>query len=143
MFAGIDHVGIAVTDGDAGVATYTRLIGRGPVHRERVDRDGVEAVMFEAGDSFIELLIPTRGDSAISRFLATRGDGLHHIAYRVDDVQAVLDEQRAAGARLLDTCPRSGANRRMVAFMHPSAAMGVLTELCMSAVETGPTPESR
>ncbi len=130
MLEKIDHVSIAVPDLEAAVAVYTRLLGRGPSHRATVPHDGVEAVMFEVGDSRIELLGATRPDSAISHFLERRGGGLHHVAYGVDDVQAALDHYREIGLRLLDTAPRPGAGGRLVAFLHPEAAGGVLTELC-------------
>ncbi|GAC1570352.1 MAG: methylmalonyl-CoA epimerase [Candidatus Dormibacteria bacterium] len=130
MFEKIDHVGIAVTDLDEAVTVYARLCGRPPSHRQLVEPDGIEAVMFEIGESRIELLGSTRSDSRIAGFLAKRGGGLHHVAYGVADVQASLDEYAGAGMRLLDSCPRIGAAGRLVAFLHPSAAAGVLTELC-------------
>ncbi|HYL70128.1 MAG TPA: methylmalonyl-CoA epimerase [Candidatus Dormibacteraeota bacterium] len=129
-FEKIDHVGIAVPDLDGAVAAYQRLTGTAPAHRQTVEKDGVEAVMFEVGESRIELLGSTRPDSKIANFLAKRGGGLHHVAYGVADVQRSLDEFAALGLALLDTCPRHGAAGRLVAFLHPSAAGGVLTELC-------------
>ncbi len=129
-FEKIDHVGIAVADLDAAVATYARLTGAQPAHRQAVESDGIEAVMFEVGESRIELLGSTRADSKIARFLSRRGGGLHHVAYGVADVQQTLDHFAGLGLRLLDTCPRRGAAGRLVAFLHPSAAGGVLTELC-------------
>jgi methylmalonyl-CoA/ethylmalonyl-CoA epimerase len=133
MLERIDHVGIVVSDLEAAIAVYTRLSGRGPAHRATVRRDGVEAVMFEVGDSRIELLAATRPDSAISRFLQRRGTGLHHIAYGVSDVQVALDYYRELGLRLIDPAPRPGVGGRLVAFLHPEAAGGVLTELCQPA----------
>lgn len=137
MLEKIDHVGIAVGDLEAAVETYTRLSGRGPAHRSRVESDGIEAAMFEVGESRIELLGSTREDSKIANFLRRRGNGIHHVAYGVADVQASLDQYVELGMRLLDTCPRPGAAGRLVAFLHPSAADGVLTELCQ------PDPTSR
>ena len=129
-FNGIDHVGIAVPDLDAAVLEYEKLTQSAVAHRDRVESDGIEAVMFQVGDSRIELLGSTRPDSKIANFLAKRGGGLHHVAYAVDDVQDSLDRYAGLGLRLLDTCPRHGAAGRLVAFLHPSAAGGVLTELC-------------
>jgi methylmalonyl-CoA/ethylmalonyl-CoA epimerase len=126
----IDHVGIAVQDLEAAVEAYQLLLGRQPSHRQVVESDGIEAVMFEVGESRVELLGSTRADSKIAGFLERRGGGLHHVAYGVDDVQAALDEYTGLGLRTLDSCPRRGAAGRLVAFLHPSAAMGVLTELC-------------
>jgi methylmalonyl-CoA/ethylmalonyl-CoA epimerase len=137
-FEKIDHVGIAVADLDAAVNAYTRLTGTPPAHRQVVESDGIEAVMFEVGESRIELLGSTRADSKIANFLAKRGGGLHHVAYGVKDVQASLDDFAGIGLQLLDTCPRRGAAGRLVAFLHPSAAAGVLTELC----QPDPTAEA-
>ncbi|MBV8527719.1 MAG: methylmalonyl-CoA epimerase [Candidatus Dormibacteraeota bacterium] len=134
-FNGIDHIGIAVADLDSAVAAYERLTGSAPSHRDRVESDGIEAVMFEVCGSRIELLGSTRADSKIANFLAKRGGGLHHVAYKVDDVQESLDRFAGLGLRLLDTCPRHGAAGRLVAFLHPSAAGGVLTELCQPDLE--------
>jgi len=130
VFTKIDHVGIAVADLDAAVALYERLTGGSPSHRQEVGSDGIEAVMFEVGESRIELLGSTGPESRIARFLEKRGPGLHHVAYGVDDVQANLDRIAALGLELIDTCPRRGAGGRLVAFLHPSAAAGVLIELC-------------
>ena len=136
----IDHVGIAVIDLAAAVADYTRLAGHAPAHRAVVESDGVEAVMFEVGESRIELLGATRPDSKIRGFLERRGGGLHHVAYGVPDVQAALDHYSSIGLRLLDRAPRPGAAGRLVAFLHPDAASGVLTELCESLSPGGPPP---
>jgi methylmalonyl-CoA/ethylmalonyl-CoA epimerase len=130
MLNRIDHVGIAVPDIDAAVQAYERLLGRAPTHRQVVEPDGIEAVLFEVGESRVELLGSTRPGSKIAHFLERRGGGLHHVAYGVDDVQAALDVYTHLGLRTLDSCPRRGAAGRLVAFLHPSAAMGVLTELC-------------
>jgi methylmalonyl-CoA epimerase len=135
VFTRIDHVGIAVADLDVAVAAYERLTGSPPSHRQAVASDGVEAVMFEVGESRIELLGSTSPDSKIAGFLARRGSGLHHVAYGVDDIQVSLDHFADLGLQLLDTCPRQGAAGRLVAFLHPSAGNGVLTELCQTDEE--------
>jgi methylmalonyl-CoA/ethylmalonyl-CoA epimerase len=135
VFKGIDHVAIAVSDLDTAIPTYERLTDTSPTHHDRVDSDGIEAVMFEVGESRIELLGSTRPDSKIANFLSKRGGGLHHVAYAVDDVQESLDRFAGLGLQLLDTCPRRGAAGRLVAFLHPSAAQGVLTELCQPLPE--------
>jgi methylmalonyl-CoA/ethylmalonyl-CoA epimerase len=130
MLNSIDHVGIAVPNIEGAVIAYRRLLGREPSHRQVVESDGIEAVLFEVGESRIELLGSTGPDSKIAGFLEKRGGGLHHVAYGVDDVQAALDSYIGLGLPTLDTCPRLGAGGRLVAFLHPSAAVGVLTELC-------------
>lgn len=130
MFGKIDHIGIACADLDAAVATYRQLLGVEPSHREAVASDGVETVMFEVGESRIELLGSLGPESRIARFLERRGGGLHHVAYGVDDLEATLARLAANGVGLLDSAPRAGAGGKLVAFLHPQAAGGVLTELC-------------
>jgi len=130
MLQKIDHIGVAVPDIEAAIEAYTRLFGVGPSHREVVETDGVETVMFEVGESRIELLGATGPDSRIAGFLARRGGGIHHVAYGVEDVQAALDTLAAQGMQLLDTRPRKGAGGKLVGFVHPKAVSGVLTELC-------------
>ena len=126
----IDHIGVAVPDLEAAIAAYTQLFGVGPSHREVVESDGVETVMFEVGESRIELLGATGPESKITGFLAKRGGGIHHVAYGVEDVQESLDRLAGEGMQLLDTRPRRGAGGKLVGFVHPKAASGVLTELC-------------
>ncbi|HVB14477.1 MAG TPA: methylmalonyl-CoA epimerase [Candidatus Dormibacteraeota bacterium] len=126
----IDHVGLAVADLDAAVAFYERRFGASPSHREAVPRDGVVAVFFDFGPSSLELLGSTRADSSVGRFLERRGEGLHHLAYLVSDIEAELSRWRAQGADLIDEHGRPGARGRLVAFIHPKSAGGVLTELC-------------
>ncbi|MEA2670035.1 MAG: methylmalonyl-CoA/ethylmalonyl-CoA epimerase [Chloroflexota bacterium] len=130
MLQKIDHIGVAVPDIEAAIETYTQLFGVGPSHREVVESDGVETVMFEVGESRIELLGAIGPDSRIAGFLAKRGSGIHHVAYGVEDVQGSLDALAAQGMQLLDTRPRKGAGGKLVGFVHPKAVGGVLTELC-------------
>jgi methylmalonyl-CoA/ethylmalonyl-CoA epimerase len=130
MLEKIDHIGIAVPDIDAAVEEYRTLFGVEPSHREVVESDGVETVMFEVGESRIELLGVAGRSSQIANFLEKRGGGIHHVAYGVQDVQETLDRLAGDGVRLLDTAPRKGAGGRLVAFVHPKAVGGVLTELC-------------
>jgi methylmalonyl-CoA/ethylmalonyl-CoA epimerase len=125
----IDHVGIAVADLDNAVTTYERLLGVAPVHRERVDDQGVEEVLFAVGSSYIQLLGALGPETPVGRSLASRGPGVHHIAYRVDDVASALSHLRAEGARLIDEAPRPGSRNTLIAFVHPAAMGGVLVEL--------------
>jgi methylmalonyl-CoA/ethylmalonyl-CoA epimerase len=131
MLIEIDHVAIAVRDLGAAIDYYRETFGALVEHREIVESDGVETVMFEVGESRIELLGSLGPDSKIAGFLEKRGGGIHHVAYGVDDVQANLDRLAAQGVKLLDTRPRPGAGGKLVAFVHPKAVGGVLTELCM------------
>ena len=130
------HVGIAVTDLDAAVATYTSLLGGTLEHRDLVPSQGVEAASVLLGDSRIELLSPTGDDTPVGRFLAKRGPGMHHIAYEVDDVGVALRDLAAAGAELIDSTPRVGLFGLQVAFVHPDAVHGVLTEVVALARRT-------
>ncbi len=125
----IDHVGIAVADLEASVADYERLLGVAPTHRERVEDQGVEEVLFAVGSSYIQLLGALGPDTPVGRALATRGPGVHHIAYRVEDIVAALAHLRAEGARLIDGAPRTGSRNTSIAFVHPKATGGVLVEL--------------
>jgi len=125
----IDHVGIAVEDLEASVEAYRRLLAVEPAHRERVEDQGVEEVLFAVGTSFIQLLGALGPDTPVGRSLATRGPGLHHVAYRVDDIDASLAHLRTEGARLVDEAPRRGSRGTMIAFVHPTAMGGVLVEL--------------
>ena len=125
----IDHVGIAVTDLDAAVDLYRTALGLEPVHREVVADQGVEEVMLDVGDSYVQLLGALGSDSPVGRHLERRGPGVHHIAYRVDDVAAALEHMRRSGARLVDEEPRPGSRNTTIAFVHPTAFEGVLVEL--------------
>jgi methylmalonyl-CoA epimerase len=126
---GIHHVGLAVPDLDVAVATYGRLFCAGVEHRATVPDQGVEAASLLVGGSRVELLAPTGDDTPVGRFLAKRGPGMHHVAYEVDDVAAALADLAAAGAQLVDERPRQGLFGLEVAFVHPDAVHGVLTEV--------------
>jgi methylmalonyl-CoA epimerase len=133
MFAHIDHVGVAVEDLDAAIALHEQTYGLQLAHREVVEAQGVEAVLLDVGESHVELLRPLQPDSAVGRFLATRGPGLHHVAYRVADIEAALDALRDRGLQLIDETPRQGIRDSRVAFVHPKSAGGVLTEIVQPA----------
>jgi methylmalonyl-CoA/ethylmalonyl-CoA epimerase len=130
----IDHVAIAVHDLDAAVAWYRDVLGADLAHREEVESDGVEEALLAVGDSYIQLLAPSRDDSPVARFLARRGEGLHHVGYRVEDCGRALAAAVAAGAEAIDAAPRPGSRSTTVAFLHPRSAFGTLIEL----VEEGP-----
>ena len=133
MFAQIDHVGVAVDDLDAAIALHEQTYGLAFAHREVVEEQGVEAVLLDAGESHVELLRPLQPDTAVGRFLASRGPGLHHVAYRVDDIDAALDALRDRGLQLIDETPRAGIRDSRVAFVHPRSTGGVLTEIVQPA----------
>ncbi len=127
--ADIDHVGIACADLEASVAHYRRVLGVEPSHRERVVDQGVEEVLFPAGTSYVQLLGALGPETPVGRFLASHGPGLHHVAYRVRDIQAALAALRDDGARLIDAAPRPGSRGTLIAFVHPASMGGVLVEL--------------
>jgi methylmalonyl-CoA/ethylmalonyl-CoA epimerase len=129
----IDHVGIAVDDLDEAVRTYTALLGTEPVHRERVESQGVEEVLFRSGESYIQLLGALGPETPVGRFLSTRGPGVHHVAYRVDDVAGTLRVLQAEGVPLVDETPRPGSRGATIAFVHPKGFRGVLVELVQEA----------
>jgi methylmalonyl-CoA/ethylmalonyl-CoA epimerase len=129
VFGRIDHVGIAVADLDEAIDLHVDVYGLSLVHRETIGEQGVEAALLDVGESHIELLAPLHEDTPVGRFLAKRGPGLHHIAYHVEDIELSLRTLRDAGVRLIDETPRPGIRASRVAFLHPAAAGGVLTEL--------------
>ena len=124
----VHHLGIAVDDLDASVLVYEELFGARLEHRESVDEQGVEAASLRVGDSRIELLRPLGPETPVGRFLAKRGPGMHHVAFRVDDVGEELARLRVEGAQLIDESPRRGLFGMQVAFVHPEATGGVLAE---------------
>ncbi len=135
MLSAIDHVGIAVENIDDALTLYTESLGMPVVHRETVTEQGVEAVLLDVGDAHIELLQPLGPDTAVGRFLSRRGPGLHHVAYRVANVEQTLGDLARAGFRLIDEQPRTGIRGSRVAFVHPACTGGVLTEIVQPATE--------
>ena len=129
MLTDVDHVGIAVEDLEAAVERYRSIFGLEPAHREVVQSQGVEEVLFRVGTSYVQLLGALGPDTPVGRFLAKRGPGVHHVAYRVADVAAALDRLRAEGVRLVDEVPRPGSRGTTIAFVHPQDLGGVLVEL--------------
>jgi methylmalonyl-CoA/ethylmalonyl-CoA epimerase len=129
VFGRIDHVGVAVEDIDAAIELYRGSFGMELAHRERVEEQGVEAVLLDVGDGHVELLSPLGPETPVGRFMAKNGAGLHHVAYAVDDIDAALERIAAAGIRLIDREPRIGIRESRVAFLHPRSTGGVLTEI--------------
>ena len=126
---GIHHLGVAVHDLDEALGTYLQLFNGEFEHRETLASQGVEAVSVRVGSGRVELLAPLGADTYVGRFLARRGPGLHHVAYEVADLRAELAELAGAGAELIDHEPRAGLFGLQVAFIHPDAVHGVLTEV--------------
>ena len=135
MLAQIDHVGVAVEDMDAALSLYTGPLGMPLQHRETVEEQGVDAALLGVGSGPVELLSPLGPDTPGGKYLERRGPGLHHVAYAVEDIDATLEELRGAGLRLIDETPRTGIRNSRVAFVHPGALAGVLTEIVQPAEE--------
>jgi methylmalonyl-CoA epimerase len=129
MFDRIDHVGVAVADlGDA-ISLYEGSLEMPLVHRETVDEQGVEAALLDVGDGHVELLRPLGPETPVGRFMARSGPGLHHVAYRVTDIDATLERLAATGVELIDETARIGIRGSRVAFLHPRSTGRVLTEI--------------
>jgi methylmalonyl-CoA/ethylmalonyl-CoA epimerase len=128
----INHIGVAVKSIDASAPFYRDVLGMHFEGTEVVAEQKVKVAFFSVGESRIELLEPTADDSPVAKFLEKNGEGTHHVAYQVDDLAATLAKLKAAGVRLIDETPRRGAHGTSIAFLHPKATGGVLTELCQS-----------
>jgi len=125
----LDHVGIAVRDLDAVVDWYEKMFGATVAHRERIESDGVDEALIKVADSYIQLLTPFRDDSPLAKYMEKNGEGIHHVGYRVDSTEEVLEDVKAQGARVVDEHPRTGSRGTTVAFLHPKTAFGTLLEL--------------
>lgn len=130
MLKKISHIGVAVTSIDDAVPFYRDVLGMEFEGTEVVAEQKVKVAFLVVGESRIELLEPTAPDSPVAKFLDKNGPGVHHIAYEVADLEQRLAQLKAEGVRLIDESPRTGAHKTRIAFMHPKASGGVLTELC-------------
>ena len=126
----IDHLGIAVHSLEEASGFYRDVLGLESEGSEEIPDQKMRVASFRIGELHIELLEPTAEDSPIARFLAKNGPGLHHLAYRVEDLTATLAALKSAGVRLIDEAPRQGAHGMKIAFAHPKSTTGVLTEFC-------------
>jgi len=130
MIQKIDHLGIAVHHLESAVTFYEEVLGL-PCHgREVVESQKVKTAFFEVGEVHIELLEPTSTESPIAQFLEKNGEGIHHIAFRTDDIEGQLKQAADRGVRLIHQIPFDGAANKLVAFLHPKSTHGVLTEFC-------------
>lgn len=126
----LEHIGIAVANMEEANAMYTALLGVKPYKTEEVESEGVKTSFFKTGSSKVELLEATNPDSPIARFIEKRGGGIHHVAFEVEDIHAAMKRMSDAGFRLLNEQPKKGADNKLVCFVHPKSAGGVLLELC-------------
>ena len=137
MFSRIDHIGVAVEQIEPALELYRDKLELAVAHREVVAEQGVEALLLDVGENHVELLAPLSSDTPVGKFLAKRGPGLHHVAYRVADIDGALAELRERGVPLIDEQPRTGIRRSRVAFLHPRGTGGVLTEIVQPAGDEG------
>jgi methylmalonyl-CoA/ethylmalonyl-CoA epimerase len=137
VFRRIDHIGVAVEEIDASLQLWRDRFELEVAHREVVEEQGVEAVLLDLGENHVELLAPLGEDTPVGKFLAKKGPGLHHVAYQVGDIDATLAALREAGMALIDEQPRIGIRGSRVAFLHPRATEGVLTEIVEPAAHLG------
>ena len=126
----LEHIGIAVKDFAAANALFTKLLNAEPYKIEEVASEGVNTSFFRMGEAKIELLEGLTPDSAITKFLEKKGEGIHHLAFEVEDIYAEMERLRAEGFTLLNEQPKHGADNKLVCFVHPKTANGVLVELC-------------
>ncbi len=130
MINKIEHIGIAVTNLDEAIKTYTDLLGTECYKQEEVTSEGVKTAFFKVGESKIELLEATKNDSPIAKFIEKKGEGIHHIAFDVENIQTSMNDLKNKGFVCLNDAPKSGADNKLVAFFHPKSTNGVLVELC-------------
>lgn len=131
----VEHIGIAVRSLDAAIPAYEMLLHSPCYKLEQVASEKVKTAFFQTGETKIELLESLSPDSAISRFLEKRGEGMHHIAFLVEDIRQEMERLKGAGFTLLQDEPKQGADNKLVCFLHPKSAHGVLIELCQEIKE--------
>ena len=128
----IDHIGIAVKDVKASNDLFYQLLGKAHYKIEEVASEGVLTSFFQTGESKVELVQSTKEGSAIDKFIERKGEGIHHVAFEVEDIKAEMKRLENEGFRLLNEKPKKGADNKLVCFVHPKTANGVLVELCQS-----------
>lgn len=126
----IEHIGIAVKDLNKSNELFSKLFGKTHYKIEEVASEGVNTSFFQIGNNKIELLEATNNDSPIAKFIEKKGEGIHHIAFDVDDIEAEIKRLEEEGFIVLNKTPKLGADNKLVAFLHPKSANGVLIELC-------------
>lgn len=129
MLEKIDHIGIAVRDLEEAIARYTSLCGHGPDHLEEVASQKVKVALFAVGESRVELLMATTPDSPIAKFIDKRGEGMHHLCFKVPNLQQALARMQAAEIEIIPGVGDKGVAGSQVVFLHPKSLMGVMVEL--------------
>ncbi len=128
----VEHIGIAVKDIVASNALFEALLGMAPYKEETVESEQVRTSFFQVADTKIELLAATDPSSAIARFLEKKGEGIHHVAFEVADIELAMQQLREKGFNVINEVPKQGADNKLVCFIHPGSANGVLVELCQT-----------
>ena len=131
----LEHLGIAVKNLEKSNALFHQLLGTPHYKIEEVKSENVKTSFFQTGESKIELLEASNPDSAIAKFIEKRGEGIHHVAFEVDDIFAEMKRLEDEGFKLLNKEPKRGADNKLVCFIHPKTANGVLVELCHTIKE--------
>lgn len=126
----LEHLGIAVSNLQASIPLWERLLGTPSYKTETVEREGVTTAFFQTGESKVELLEASREDSPIQKFIAKRGEGIHHAAFLVEDLEGEIARLKAAGFEFLSEEPKAGADGKRIVFLHPKSTGSVLVELC-------------
>ncbi|MCF7559525.1 methylmalonyl-CoA epimerase [Sabulilitoribacter multivorans] len=126
----IEHIGIAVKSLRESNELFSKLFGKPHYKVEEVKSEGVNTSFFKVGENKIELLEATNNDSPIAKFIEKKGEGIHHIAFDVDDIESEIERLKKEGFKVLNETPKCGADNKLVAFIHPKSANGVLIELC-------------
>lgn len=129
MFRSVDHIGFVVRDIEEAIALYTRVFEVSAWERLAMPERQMSVASTHVGDTLLELIAPTSEQASFAKYLQERGPGMHHVAYRVDDIAAALAEVRSRGIQLIDEVPRPGLHNTLVAFLHPKSTLGVLIEL--------------
>jgi methylmalonyl-CoA/ethylmalonyl-CoA epimerase len=129
----IEHLGIAVRELSKAQEVFNLLLNKEPYKMEQVEREKVNTLFYELGESKIELLESTDKDGTISKFIEKRGEGFHHVAIAVDDIVFEMTRLKNAGFELLSDEPKSGADNKLICFLHPRSTGGLLIELCQEA----------
>ena len=132
----IEHIGIAVRSLTDSNSLFTTIFKDGPYKEEFVESEAVKTSFFMLGESKVELLEATAETSAIHKYIEKRGEGIHHIAFEVEDIHAEMERLRGEGFRILNEQPKRGADNKLVCFVHPKDANGVLVELCQEIKES-------
>lgn len=126
----LEHIGIAVKSLENSSDLFEKLLGKPQYKMETVESEGVSTAFFQIGETKIELLEATKEDSAIAKYVEKKGEGIHHLAFEVEDIYKEMDRMRSEGFIVLSDEPKKGADNKLVCFLHPKSANGVLVELC-------------